>query len=182
MRKTFHFLKWSGQKAILYCILTAVLATAVVGSTLAMVITRTQTINNIFRPAEIEISSWSGNDIINSGTVPAYVRAAVVVTWVSESNPKEILSISPEKDADYTLTLSDGWFEAGDGFYYYREPVPAARSLTLIENFEQVGEMEGHILNVQIVSSAIQTNPTEAVESSWYAVDVAQDGTLVEAN
>ena len=182
MRKTFRFLKWSGKKAILLCVLTIALVTAAVGSTLAMVITRTQTINNVFRPAEIEISSWSGNDIINSGTVAVYVRAAVVVTWASESNPKEILSIAPEAGVDYTLTLTDGWFKAKDGFYYHIAPLSAAQSTTLIANFEQTGTMEGHVLNVQVVSSAIQTNPTEAVESSWYAIDVAQDGTLVEAN
>lgn len=182
MRKTFRFLKWSGRKAILLCVLIIALVASTIGTTLAMIMTRTQTINNVFRPAEIELSSWSGNDIINSGTVPSYVRAAVVVTWVSESNSKEILSVSPEEKVDYTITLADGWFKAKDGFYYFSNPLSAAQSINLITAFEQTGTMEGYVINVQVVSSAIQTNPTEAVESSWSAIDVAQDGTLVKAN
>ena len=182
MRKRFHFLKWSAAKTILLCVLIAVLLTSVIGTTMAIIAKITQTVNNVFRPAEIEISSWSGNDIINSGTVPAYVRAVVLITWGSATNSKEVLSIAPEENEDYLLTISEGWFKADDGFYYFSEPLAAARSITLIESVEQINEMEGHILNIQVISAAIQTDPAEAVESSWPAIDVAQDGTLVKVN
>ena len=82
MQKTFHFLKWSGKKAILLSVLTIILAVAAIGATLAFIIVQTPPIENTFPPPNLSINIIEGNDIQNDGDVPVYVRAAVVVNWV----------------------------------------------------------------------------------------------------
>lgn len=182
MRKTFHLFKWKGKKAILLFALTVVLSAVVIDVTIAALITRTQTIKNNFSPSEINISSWRGNDIINSGNADVYVRATVIATWVSETDEKRVLSVAPKQGTDYTLKIDSGWFKGTDGFYYFKEKVIAARSITLIEEAVQKQNVEGFVLRIQVISSAIQTNPKTAVEGSWPAVKIDEDGTLISAN
>ncbi len=182
MKKTFRFFKWTGQKAILLFVLTATLLMATVGATVAYVVMRTRTIQNHFPPGHVHISSWSGNDIINAGTVDMYMRAIVIATWVSVSDENRVLSASPKLGEDYNLEIESGWFLAEDGFYYHTEKIVAARSVTLIKSAAQIGEQEGFYLRIQVISSGMQANPKEAVEESWTAVQVAEDGRLISAN
>ena len=112
-----------------------------------------------------------------------YMRAIVIANWVSVSDENRVLSVAPKLGEDYTLEIESGWFlEEEDGFYYHREKVGAARSITLIKSAAQIGEQEGFYLRIQVLSSGMQANPAEAVEESWTAVKVAEDGRLVSAN
>ena len=178
MHKTFRFFKWSGKKAILLFVLTVLLASLVLNATIAYLLTRTQTIRNKFPPAELEISSWSGNDIINSGDVPIYVRASIRPTWTSDNAEKTVHAVAPIDGEDFTVTVASNWLKASDGFYYYKNPVGVAQSVTLVTEAAQLKQMEGHTLRVFVISSAIQTTPADAIENSWRAVEVASDGTL----
>lgn len=182
MDKTFHFFKWSGKKAVWLLSLTVLVCVLVVDTVLAVLIMRTQTIKNTFPPSEIHISSWSGNDIINSGDAPVYVRALIVVNWVSEEDENSILSVSPEQETDYALTVGDGWFLGTDGFYYYKNSIGAAQTVTLLTDAVQKEEMVGFKLRIRVLSSAIQTKPAQVVEQSWSAIRVAEDGTLKSAD
>ena len=179
MQKTFRFFKWSGKKAIIALILTVVLVVAAIDVTLAVILTRTQTIRNSFPPANLTISTWTGNDVINAGDVDIYVRANVVATWISDTNEKTVYSSAPVEGVDYTLTISDGWFKASDGFYYRSEKLAAAQSVQLIDSATQKANLDGYTLRIFVMSSAIQARPEKAVNESWSAVRVSADGTLV---
>lgn len=163
MQKTFHFLKWSGKKAILLSVLTIILAVAAIGATLAFIIVQTNPIENTFPPPNLSIII-EGNNIKNDGDVPVYVRAAVVVNWVDGEGA--ILSEQPTA-GDYTLTIADGWVQGADGFYYHTAPLASQAQETLITKATQNTTKTGYTLRVQVLASAIQTTPTNAVVESW---------------
>ena len=116
-----------------------------------------------------------------------YARAATVLTWVSQADQNTILSQTPVYGVDYMLEYdTDNWFLASDGFYYYKKAIPPKS--TVEEKNDHIivfltrGEMrkpkEGYDLRLRILSSSIQAEPIEAIESSWPAVTVNPDGTL----
>lgn len=174
MQKTFHFLKWSGKKAILLSVLTIILAVAAIGATLAFIIVQTNPIENTFPPPNLSINIIEGNNIKNDGDVPVYVRAAVVVNWVDGEGA--ILSEQPTA-GDYTLTIANGWVKGADGFYYHTAPLASQAQETLITTATQNTTKAGYTLRVQVLASGIQTTPTEAVQNSW-GVTVDGNGNL----
>ncbi len=182
MPKTFKFFIWSGKKAVAFLVLTVVLSVAIVGSTLAYIIVKTNELNNTFTPGEVDISI-SGSTITNIEDTDVYVRAAVVVTWVDTNGV--ILSTMPVEgeDADYTITYSTdaNWAKGSDGFWYYKKPISKDDSVTLIaaNGVTANTTMEGYTLTVQVLSSAIQAEPAGAVVNSWTSVaSVNDDKTL----
>ncbi|MBQ7879742.1 MAG: hypothetical protein IJ317_03735, partial [Clostridia bacterium] len=87
----------------------------------------------------------------------------------------------PQENVDYTLTVgSTEWSLGTDGFYYYRKAVAASSSTeTLIGALAQVSEApSGYKLTVQVFASAIQAEPSRAVEETW-GVTVSTDGSLI---
>lgn len=178
MQKTFEFLKLSGKKAIILFVLTAVLVTGAVGGTVAYLATRTRDVPNTFHPAEIEISSWTFDDLINSGDTEVYVRATLVSAWVSNEDKRTVWAVDPVEGVDYTLTIQDGWFKGSDGFYYRREKMNAAQSVQFVHG-TQLTEKEGFTLRILVMYSSIQTEPNKAVEESWGVVKVGADGKLI---
>lgn len=178
MHKTFHFLRWSGKKAVAFFILTIVLATALVGSTLAYVIVKTQELKNQFDPPHVEIAV-QGNTIQNKSDVPMYVRATIVATFIDEDGNTS--SFMPTDGIDYLLTLdTENWLRGSDGFYYYKSPVAAGASVSLVTKAVQsIDGDNGLALQIQVVASSIQTDPSDVVTSAWPAVSVNSNGDLI---
>ncbi len=187
MPKTFKFFIWSGKKAVAFLVLTVVLSVAIVGSTLAYIFVKTNELNNTFTPGEVDISI-SGSTITNVEDTDVYVRAAVVVTWVNDNGTPDdktddvFLSTMPVEgtDEDYTITYNTdaNWAKGSDGFWYYKEPISKGESVTLISEENGVTAnttMDGYTLTVQVLSSAIQATPTEAVTGAWTSVESVND-------
>ena len=76
---------------------------------------------------------------------------------------------------------STKWFKCtSDGFYYYESPVdPNGTTENLIDTitYSAPSESPEYKLQVQIISQAIQSTPTDVVETNW-GVTVATDGTI----
>ena len=178
MHKKFNFLKLSGKKAIAVFILSLVVLTAVTATTLAYLATRTKDIPNTFRPAEVEISSWTMDDLINAGNTEVYVRASVVSAWVSNEDKKSVWSMDPVENVDYTLTVDDGWFKASDGFYYRTEKINAAQSVDFVHATQNTTK-DGYTLRILVNYSAMQTTPKEAIDEAWGAVTIDDNGNLI---
>ena len=108
--------------------------------------------------------------ITNTGTIPAYIRCALVVTW---QDPDGIVCAkAPRSGDDYTLELdlTNGWSQGSDGYYYWAEPVAPGMgtgilisSLTAVESHTP----EGYGLHMEILADAVQAAPPEAVCSAW---------------
>lgn len=183
MNKTFSFFKWTGKKAVLLFVLSVALVVTSVNVTVAVLLTKTEPIENTFTPPVLHVSLEGIDDIKNTGDVPVYVRAFSVVNWVSTDNEHTILSTKPKENVDFKVEFhTDGWFLASDGFYYFENALAPGEELHLFDMVTQLVEKPGYELRFEILSSAIQATPTEAVEEAWRAVKVADDGTLVSAD
>ena len=183
MSKTFKFLFWSGKKAVAFLVLTVALSVAIVGTTIAYIIVKTNELNNTFTPPVVDIESdaVAGNIIKNGSDVDVYLRAAVVVNWVNNSD-HSILSTKPVENTDYTLDLGNNWVKGSDGFYYYTLKVaPDSADILVLDAVTCPTVTNGnYTLTVQVISSAIQATPTDAVVGAWESVSgVNGDGSLI---
>lgn len=184
MSKTFQFFIWSGKKAVAFLVLTVALSVAIVGTTLAYIIVKTNELNNTFTPGEVDISI-NGSTITNIEDTDVYVRAAVVATWVNDNGtPGDktddvILSTMPVEgtDKDYTITYNTdaNWVQGSDTFWYYKKPISKDESVTLIDGVTANTTMDGYTLRVQVISSAIQAEPADAVFGAWTSVESVND-------
>lgn len=181
-------IKMSKSVIILLC---AVLICAVtVGTTLAFIFAKAPPVVNEFEPVFVSCSVEEGfvNNVKsnvrvrNTGDISAYIRACVVICWVSETDGS-INGASPVKDRDYLITYSDSWTQGSDGFYYFTSPVAAGDATDILiydaRPAEDADIPEGYKLSVQIVASAIQAQPAEAVSSAWGAT--ISNGQLIPA-
>ena len=148
---------------------------AIVGGVYAFLSDETQALGNRFDPVVVTCAveeQFDGNvkrDVCvrNTGDIDAFIRAAVVINWVGADG--KVLSKAPVAGTDYTVTWSeDGWVQSSDGFWYYRTAVASGNATAaLIQQITPTNAQEGYSLQVQILATAIQADPPEAVENAW---------------
>lgn len=174
----FH--KHSGKQkrkavALLVCLTLA--ATVTVGGTLAFLVTKTDSIINIFTPAKVTVTVEEKFDnakenvqIKNIGTTDAWIRAAVVITWKDADG--NLYGVPPVENTDYTIewSLNTGWVEGNDGYYYWTKPV-APNQLTGILitkcEYKENQAPAGYYLNVDVVASGLQSKPNSVFNDKW---------------
>ena len=181
------------RKALVLLSVVAVLAVLFVGTTAALLVSTSGPVTNTFKPADIgcSVSEVFENNvkrdvgIVNTGDTEVYIRAAIVVTWQDGNTSQPSVYGKMPTTADYTMELNlDDWFQDSDGFYYCRTPVAAHQSTpVLIEECtaNQNTTPAGYGLHVEILGSAIQSVPAEAVHELWKVVSVNSDGNLEPA-
>ena len=181
--------KYINKKSILITSVALLLLVAV-GTSLAYVFTKTDPVENRFDPSKVSCAvvevvekgdssentanvvqtgkSKTNVQIKNTGDTDAYIRAAVVVNWMSEDGTK-VWATKPVagEDKDYTISynLSNGWIDGGDGYYYYTQPVdPGDMTNNLITSATQNAtgpkgtDGTQYYLSIEIVASAIQAD------------------------
>jgi hypothetical protein len=180
----------SPKKGILIFALVAMLCIAITGATWAFISTRTTDVKNIFNAGTFTCTVEENFDgatktnvkIKNTGSVEAYVRAAVVVTWMS-ADGKTVYASEPEAGQDYTISYAtgNGWELSADGMWYYTKPVAAGeKTPVLITNCTYTANAPtGYYLSVEIVASTIQTTPAQTVIDTWSGVSAINGTTLV---
>lgn len=150
---------------------------AAIGSTVAYLIARSDSMVNSFTYATVSCAvtenvvngnSKSGVQVQNTGTTDAYIRADVVVNWIDADG--KILPTPPE-GCSYTIRLNpDGkWTLGEDGFYYYWTPVaPGERTEgSLVNCTVSVPAGSDYKLSVEILATAVQSDPAKAVTEAW---------------
>jgi len=167
------------------CLLAAVVA---VGVTVAYIIKNTDSVKNQFVPASVtceveeEFQNGLKTDVVvrNTGNVPAFIRATVVVNWISKDGNK-VHSQMPAENVDYTILFADaGWYKHTDGFWYHTQSVdPNAVTTELIKNAEAVdgAAPDGYTLGINIIATAIQSDPEDAILEAWHIN--ASEGNLI---
>ncbi|MBQ9954107.1 MAG: hypothetical protein IJO87_01575 [Eggerthellaceae bacterium] len=168
-----------------------------VGGTVAYLTAETGDVTNTMTPAVVTCAvtdggsnNSDGEDICvkNTGNIDAYIRAAITVNWVKLDGSGNVVSIygTPPVSGDgndYKLTLGDPlvWDPASDGFFYHTSKVaPEANTGTLVVSCTQLSSATvpaGHVLMVDVVASAIQALPDDAVTSTW-GVTMASDKSI----
>ena len=124
----------------------AVVLTVAVGVTLAYIFTKTDPVENTFKPSkvtcaviedgkttddpfgQVNVSSKSNVQIKNTGDTTAYIRVAIVVTWKNKNG--NVWAQAPVEGTDYTIDWAyddkdnpTRWTPGDDGYYYYDFPV-----------------------------------------------------------
>ena len=164
---------------------TVLLLALAIGGTVAWLTANTGNVANTFTPSHVtcEVNeSFDGEtksnvNVTNTGDTEAYIRVKLVTYRVNEQNQHiggtaEIPEFTP----------GTGWVEH-DGYYYYTSPVAAGKApenpligesgIALIKYTDADGGRQA----IEVMAEAIQSQPKDAVESSWN-VTVGQDGTI----
>ena len=138
-----------------------------VGGTLAFVLGRSNSITNLFKPAQVSCSVDDDDlSITNTGNVDAYIRAAVVVNWMDENGN---ISGTKPTNADYTITYdSNAWSEDG-GIYYYYSSVDPGETVKFVTVTDTGKVNESYKLVAEVVAEAIQA------EGMGEDIDTAQE-------
>lgn len=166
------------KKSLVLLTAMIVLLCAVVGGTVAYLVTATDPVTNTFTPTsasttiEEKFENNVKNDVTikNNGDVDVYIRAAVVITWQDSSG--KVLGQVPVAGTDYTITWSmvDWIGPKSDGYYYYKKPVSKNESTGVLFTDckpKKAAPVDGYTLHVEIISEAIQAEPTTAVQEAW---------------
>ena len=194
--------KYINRKSVLITSIVLLLLVAV-GTTLAYIFTQTDPVENTFKPSKVfcavvedggdPVAAGTHNTVTekkdvqikNTGDTDAYIRAAVVVNWMSEDGSK-VWAQKPVKDTDYKISYNlsnNGWINGGDGYYYYTQPVdPNEMTGVLINSATQ--EVTGpkgtdgtqYYLSIEIVASAIQAEGMGAgsAQEAWVKAKPSQ--------
>ena len=157
-------------------ILAAVLA---IGGTLAYIIANTASVRNEFTPGEVKCEvledfsdkiTKSDVRIRNTGNTAAYIRATYVVTWQKDDGT--VNAKKPVENTDYTIEFAEnsGWTKI-DNYWYYTSPVAAHGETRVLINSCKLAEgaevpKDCH-LSVEIIASAIQSEPASVVAEKW---------------
>lgn len=161
--------------AILF-IAVVMLIGAVVGSTVAFLVTETAPVENKFTYASIStgiVEKFDGTtksdvQVINNGDINAYVRATYVVNWLDSAG--NIVASVPE---GYTYSLTENpdntWTKGKDGYFYYLSPVAPDESTagSLLICTVTYPENPEYTLSVEILATAVQSTPANAVADAW---------------
>ena len=188
-------MKKNMKKKALLTMSVALLLAVVVGTTLAYILTNTDSVENTFKPSKVScavvedggdpVAAGTHNtgtekkdvQIKNIGDTDAYIRVAVVVNWMSADGTR-VWATKPVEGTDYSITYATGtgWEKGSDGYWYYTQSVPATdgSNLTgiLIENATQLVDKgpvgtdnTQYYLSVEIVASAIQAEGVGATSA-----------------
>lgn len=164
------------RTAVLLIAIILLISTAV-GSTVAFLATKTEPVENAFVYANVSCEvmqdpDTDGSSIVkvkNTGTISAYIRAAVVANWMDADGN---IAASVPEGYSYELTCSPGsWVQGTDGFFYY--PLPVAPGASTEGNRLTCTvtclETPKYTLSVEVLAEAIQSTPASAVNEAWSA-------------
>ena len=163
------------NRAAVLCMAIIMLIGAVVGSTVAFLITNTGPVENKFAYASVSCNvkeDFNGSikknvQITNTGSTDAYIRATYVVNWLDAQG--NIVASVPD-GYSYSLNVNpDGkWTKMGD-YYYYLTPVAPRDSTpgSLLTCTVTRPDNPEYRLSVEILATAIQSTPAKAVTEAW---------------
>ena len=158
------------NKAAVLIIAVLLLLGAAVGSTVAFLTTKTKPVENSFEYAKVSCEVTGSQEIINTGTTDAYIRATYVVNWLNKDG-----TIAASVPTGYRYSLTENpdnvWVKGNDGYFYYRTPVApgnsTGESLLSCTPYYPEGVDPQYILSVEILATAVQSTPAKAVADAW---------------
>ncbi len=184
-------IRWNRSFVVLAALLVLVLG--IVGTTLAWLTDKTTNLTNTFEYAKVSCQVWETfNDthttknevrIQNTGNTDAYIRVTYVVTIRDDNGNILYDAYETETFQEYMTRLEsrindDGsWQKGKDGYWYYRLPVaPNEKTEKLFGT--QISSLYIEIngkkaeTHIEILASAVQAMPTNAVEDAWTGATV----------
>lgn len=168
------------------------LSLTAVGGSLAWLLDQPASAENRLSPGRVpntveeDIEDGVKNNvrITNTGNVDAYIRAALVFTWVDDAG--NVSSDRPRPGVDFSWDLQlDGWKQGADGFYYHLRPVDPGASTGVLFTNCQAGEKKGFRLSAEILGQSVQalgldeTGTPPAVKNWDSVTGIGDDRTLL---
>jgi len=176
-----------GFLPILLAVLTVAVLSLVVGTLYAALKDTTSVVENDLDPATVScevVETFTGTQktnvkLKNTGDIPAYLRAKVVINWVdSDGN----VAYRPGSAYQYSVTLASplNWTRTSnlsavtEGYWYYNGIVqPDGMTDVLIasavENLSPtVAADPQYHLQITVLAEAVQAAPIGAVEEVWH--------------
>ena len=148
---------------------------AAVGTTVAFLVADTKPVKNEFTYANVSCAvkesfdgtSKSNVQIENTGSTDAYIRATYVVNWL-DSKGNIVASVPDDYSYELTTNPDKKWTEK-DGYFYYLTPVAPGASTpgSLLTCTVTYPPNPKYTLSVEILATAIQSNPARAVTEAW---------------
>lgn len=178
-------IRWNRSFVVLAALLVLVLG--IVGTTLAWLTDTTEDQTNTFEYAKVScqvLEDVNSNEtqkrnvrIQNTGNTDAYIRATYVVTYRDEAGNILYETLEDDWEVDLTKEINtDGWVPGKDGYWYCKKPVapgeetPALFKAPIYGNgrFLDGGRSkERAITYVEILATAIQSQPVKAMGEAW---------------
>lgn len=149
----------------------------VAGSTVAYLIAKTNPVENTFTYGQVSCAIHEdftdkthkkNVQVENTGNVNAYIRATYVINWLDTDG--NIVASVPS-NYTYTLTVpqNNKWVAGGDGYFYYTSAVEPGEwtEKSLLECKVNYPENPEYTLSVEILATAVQSEPASAVKDAW---------------
>ena len=169
--------RWKRSGILLAAVI--VLLAGAVGGTWAFLVAQSEPVENNFTYAHVrctinekfENGVKSDVKIQNTGDIPAYIRARIVVTWKDASG--NVSSTVPVKNTDYTIAFNENekdWTQQGDYWYCKTAVNPNGFTPELItecKKTDNANAPKDYDLSVEILADAIQSEPANAVKEAW---------------
>lgn len=150
-----------------------------VGTTVAYLIDSTEKIENKFEYAKTDVTvteeltgtKKSNVQVTNNSNIPVYIRATYVANWVDAKG-----NIVTSVPTGYGYVLKENpektWVQSKGGYFYYPTPVQpndstAGSLLTCEVTYPEGVTTPEYTLNVEILATAIQSEPKEAIKNAW---------------
>lgn len=155
------------KKALSLILSIALLLTIAAGGTLAYITAKSNVAENQFVPGKV-VCTVNGNGTVTNGpgsNVNAFIRAAVVVSWMDSSG--NVYAIKPS----YSVSTNADWAPSGDFYYYNTSVAPgdatatAPVTVTVLDS----APSDAYSLRIEIVAEAIQAEGMGAsnAQEAW---------------
>ena len=175
--------RWKRSGILLAAVI--VLLAGAVGGTWAFLVAQSEPVQNNFTYAHVrctidekfENGVKSDVKIQNTGDIPAYIRARIVVTWKDANG--NVSSTVPVENTDYTIAFNTtDWTQQEGGYWYCNTAVDATKfTPVLITECKKTGTApKDYDLSVEILADAIQSEPANAVKEAWGNTPIAASG------
>lgn len=178
-------IRWNRSFVALAALLVLVLG--IVGTTLAWLTDKTDALTNNFTYAKVScevLETVNENEtqktnvrIQNTGNTEAYIRATYVVTYRDEAGNILYETLEDDWKVDLTKEINtDSWVPGKDGYWYCKKPVAPGKETPAL--FKAPINGNGRFLNhgrskeqaityVEILATAIQSQPVNAMGEAW---------------
>lgn len=178
-------IRWNRSFVALAALLVLVLG--IVGTTLAWLTDKTDALTNNFTYAKVScevLETVNENEtqktnvrIQNTGNTEAYIRATYVVTYRDEAGNILYETLEDDWKVDLTKEINtDSWVPGKDGYWYCKTPVAPGEETPVLFNDPINGNgtflndgrsKEQAITYVEILATAIQSQPVNAMGEAW---------------
>ena len=171
--------KRNDRKRIVVIASLILLVTAVIGGTIAFLLTNAGPLTNTFTPSSVstEITEEfdgkvkSNVNAENTGDTEVYIRIRLVTYRVNDAGERiggtaEIPEFTPGTD----------WVKYGEHYYYTLPVAPGQKPATdLIDSIElkEYDDADGGKQVIEVIAEAIQSDPAAAVNDAW-GVSISQ--------